>query len=712
MKKVFIILLVLMTAPHLFSQNKWEFVTKVNSSLSSVTVVDTNTIFLISSQVAYNYLQKTNNQWKSWDLLKKGEDFDVYSYNTESIDYLSTPDELNVYVSFNHPRGYIYHSSDGGLNFNVKSIFPDAVIYIINMLTNKIGVAGVGYGKTLAITKDNWETMNYYDLPGEYRFSYPGRSVSRQFINDTIIGAIVLDRVPSYLTNPNFEYYFLRLNINTLENEIHTIDRLEKGMLGIYFIKVINENTYYLVGKGYGISGGSGHDMIYKTTDGGRNWRCVLDMYGDDRKFGLKRGDLPPFGLQSIDFKDSLNGIATGQFGKIVYTYDGGETWIYENNIPDIISLQPAVFYVNYAGTTPYVYGFSGQIFKLTEDNLAPKQSDTITICGRVTHNGAGIPLVPVAIGLRLTMTDSLGYYKFTRLPAGKHIVKVLNKYLDLDVKKFLDSYRPYIFSPDSIELALTDDSCGVNFTATQNLKYYTLSGKILDTLDHQPVQGIKVKLNELESITDENGIFTFPDLESHIFYVFEPISEEYLFHPPKRSNRLLQDTFNVFTAYKPMYSISGTIYDSTSKQPLSGITVNMGAIAATSDEQGKYIFSPIMSGDSYSLVPTSAHYIFHPSQRTFTLQKDTTGLDFAGELQTGVKDIITMIMRQDGNNLIIDDAYIIDHTVIISDIRGSRVQQTSSQRIISLAHLARGSYIISLATEQQVIATMNVVVE
>lgn len=94
-------------------------------------------------------------------------------------------------------------------------------------------------------------------------------------------------------------------------------------------------------------------------------------MYSDRTKFSGH--DSPPFGLQSVAFKDNLTGIAVGQFGKIVYTYDGGESWTYESELPYKLGgvRTPPVMKIRYAGEKAIITEFSGSFHRLKEDNLA-----------------------------------------------------------------------------------------------------------------------------------------------------------------------------------------------------------------------------------------------------------------------------------------------------------------------------------------------------
>ncbi len=77
-----------------------------------------------------------------------------------------------------------------------------------------------------------------------------------------------------------------------------------------------NDSTWVYAAQGRRI--GSGYDAaqeIYKTTDGGHTYQQVF--YGEIA---------PAYGLDDIAFKDSLNGIASGDFLTLITT-DGGDKW-------------------------------------------------------------------------------------------------------------------------------------------------------------------------------------------------------------------------------------------------------------------------------------------------------------------------------------------------------------------------------------------------
>src|SRR3989339_173494 len=59
--------------------------------------------------------------------------------------------------------------------------------------------------------------------------------------------------------------------------------------------------------------------VIYRSNDGGDSWEECNYVYGEKEE--------DSFSLNSIDFCDSLNGIAVGREGIVLRTNDGGDTW-------------------------------------------------------------------------------------------------------------------------------------------------------------------------------------------------------------------------------------------------------------------------------------------------------------------------------------------------------------------------------------------------
>ena len=286
------------------------------------------------------------------------------------------------------------------------------------------------------------------------------------------------------------------------------------------------------------------NDAIYKSKDCGKSWRRVLDLYNQNKIDHLAPN---PFGLQKIAFKDSLNGVAVGQFGTIIYTYDGGESWIYEKDLPlNIKEHTPATMIVRYAGSVPIIATINGDFYRMIEDNLAPKAEDIYSISGRIWEGTKGQPGIPVALGYRITMTDENGYYSFTRLAKGSYIVKALNKYYDGVNPDFY--YKPFDYTPLQYNIDLTHDTTGFDFNAIDLRSFFSVSGNVKDT-NGDKISGIKIQIDDSLSTTDTEGNYFFNRIESRKHYV-TPITEGYKYTPANYFINITEntDTLN-FTA-------------------------------------------------------------------------------------------------------------------------------------------------------------------
>ena len=505
MKKVAYIILILLPIT-IFSQNKWELTHYIyDQHPKSIEVLDSNYINIFFSTGANDKLiYNSTNQGKTWKL--------IYATNIYIDDYgMSCPDSNSFFLNFS--KGTIFKSVNNGKD--VEKIYLDTNhIYQIKHLKMQNRDIGVACNLSLLVTKDGWKTYNYENYWQQndsisFTFSLP------QFKNDSIINCIVGNSRGIQGT------FFCEFNINTYEYEMY---RVGTG-IGTDDMFIIDNKYVYTCGRSDRMSGGSCHDAIFKSSDSGRSWRRVLDLYYDNRFDDNSRN---PFSLQSIAFKDSLTGIAVGQFGKIVYTYDGGESWIYESKLHDSI-YQPPTMKVRYAGSVPIIANFDGEIYRMVEDNLAPKPEDTITISGRVWEGKKGQQGIPISIGYRVTMTDSNGYYKFTRLPRGNHQVKAINKYFD--GPKHDMGYKPFDYTPVQYDLDLTSDTSGIDFNAIDLRTFYSVSGEIV-TSGGQGLKDIPLTIGDSSTISTEDGKFIFPKIEQKRTYELIPYSKEYKFTP------------------------------------------------------------------------------------------------------------------------------------------------------------------------------------
>ena len=107
-------------------------------------------------------------------------------------------------------------------------------------------------------------------------------------------------------------------------------------------------------------------------------------------------------------------------------------------------------------------------------------------------------------------MTDENGYYRFRKLPSGNYIVKAINKYVDHgpNIENF---YTPFLFSSE-YNIDLTSDTTEIDFEATDNRNFYSLSGSV--TSNGEGLEDIVMQFGSNTVTTNEEGFFLFESIE------------------------------------------------------------------------------------------------------------------------------------------------------------------------------------------------------
>ena len=520
MKKL--IMLFFLAHTYLFSFNEWEELFVMEGVPKGLEIIDSNNFFVVTTQGLPNRLYKSTDAGNSWEMI-----FDKFTGADGCKDF-SIPDLSNIFVSFN--KGILYKSNDGGKTFEKVILDTELPIFNIEMLNRDVGIAFT----TLAyyVTFDGWESNNKVDFVPYGIVSNP------TFMNDSVV----------YMTYKNDSTVYLsKLNIYT---DVANMNYIADENLAPRDLSIVNENLMFVCGQSNIISGGSGHDAIYKCTDGGKNWRRVLDLY-NDRKFNYTYRN--PFGLQCIAFKDSLTGIAVGQFGTIIYTYDGGESWIYENELPVSIKNNiPPTMIIRYAGNIPIIADFIGYVHSLQNDNLAPGPENKYNIQGKVWNGNKGQPGIPIVNGYQVTMTDSFGEYKFSHLRDGIYTVKAHNKYFDGRNPSYY--YRPYLYNPEQYEINLSSDTTGFDFNAEDIRDFFVISGDIRDK-EGNKLSDIEVQIGEHKVTTDSLGYYSFLKSENKEYFI-SPLDDKYTYTPTSYDTLISKHSFTLNFIATPTTSV------------------------------------------------------------------------------------------------------------------------------------------------------------
>jgi protocatechuate 3,4-dioxygenase beta subunit len=257
------------------------------------------------------------------------------------------------------------------------------------------------------------------------------------------------------------------------------------------------------------------------------------------------------------------------------------------------------------------------------------------SISGRITRtDSTAAPGVAVQLSesdIAPVITDSEGYYTFSEVPAGRNYTVV-------------PSLPDFVFTPANITVDdLSNDRTAVNFIAV--VTHVSISGSVSDENDN-PLSDVDVSLTGSQSetvLTDSQGNFQFMSLPVTGSYTITVSKPHYTFttsskvfeQPPV--NRIAD-----FTGRLNRLSISGRITraDGTA---LSGVTVQLAqspATPATTDANGNYSFGDLAAGQSYTIVPSSAGFVFGPVNANFEDLSTSQTANFVGRLKP---ELLTM---------------------------------------------------------------------
>jgi len=703
--KTIIFILSFLFCSALMGQNRWDNVDNILGIPQGIAFADSNTCFTLTTQGLTNRLFKSSNQGEDWEMIwGVNDNARIYSANT-----LAAVDSNIIYMGFN--RRVLLRSHDRGEEFFEIELSSEDRFDHLDMYNKNIGVISTNtmLNNFIQLTRDAWNT--YQVLPKDpliFGFAYP------RFLNDSILCII------GRSADKPRHWYCHKMNINTLESETHLIDIIDI----IQDFHIVNENLMFVCGKKRELSGGSGDDVIYRTTDAGRTWENVLEI----RPGGSKLPGIKTHGLQSITFKDSLTGIAVGQFGKIIYTYDSGNSWHYEANLHEsIVKSTPPTMIVRYAGTQPIIATFTRHIYKLREDNLAPKPNDNLSISGRVWNGENGQARIPIALNdYHITMTDKDGYYKFTNLASGAYTVKPLNKYFDGPNELYY--YKPFEYSPEKYSFELTNDTTGIDFNAVDLRVYFDIQGQITDS-NNVPLQGIQLMaqnylyyVDTLRTLTDDNGNFSFNALEGKRSWGITPLSEDFTFEPNNFGVRLFSDTANINFIALPVipdtnryYAVGGRV-SQEGKGNLALISIRIGnATTSTTTNPNKelygtYKFPKIIAGEHRVIPETSLieGWEYRPAYYDIDLQSDMDSLNFEIVKLVNVADNLnnsSISHYISGDKLYINTELNTHNlTIKIYDILGNKVLSTAYKQEIDISKYPSGIYFLNIFENETLI--------
>ncbi len=262
---------------------------------------------------------------------------------------LSHPSKNYVYIRFD--TGQIRRSKDNGKTYDTIIVAPipnpknvdiggfamyDSLVGACSLLKYMPVGSPYAFTEVILFTEDGWNTWQTIELDSIF---YVPISINNFWFFSREHWAFISTRSDdaskfyyTYDQGKSWNYFIIS----------DLLDTKDCYLSNVFFL---NEKLGWIAAMEQNNKGDQSIDVIFKTTDGGETW-----------ELNYRKENFPVFGLDDIAFKDEMNGIAVGAWGKILRTTDGGETWVqeYGENHETDMEGNP-VMHVNYFGTKPII---------------------------------------------------------------------------------------------------------------------------------------------------------------------------------------------------------------------------------------------------------------------------------------------------------------------------------------------------------------------
>ena len=310
MKKLYILIMLLLSYGNLFSEWKLVDVVKMSMNYWDIDCCDNMNCFAVgtSSGVQSTYI-KTIDGGYNWEVIYFDEAKKIYDSNgvwistepprfgqIQCIDYVTSK-----FAVAGHKTGHISITRDGGMTWDSTQLNTDKDILRIQFIDSLTGTA-LSY-RDIFITHDAGITWKKSNISFELK--------NLQMINENTVYA---GQYQHFLktTNAGEDWDVITIPFHSVN--FH-------GQTGMYFI---NEDIGWISARMQASDNSPTYtNVIMKTTNAGENWELQLDTLID-----------PPLGLYGIYFADEAEGLAWGEGGIIWRTENGGEDWIRDESFP------------------------------------------------------------------------------------------------------------------------------------------------------------------------------------------------------------------------------------------------------------------------------------------------------------------------------------------------------------------------------------------
>ncbi len=345
MKFTLTILFAILSFTTLKAEKKWVLRTEFPdfNYYAELKCTDSLNCFAFVSTYDHSVIYKSIDQGQSWF------EFSAFNRNkpiwdsVRSIYQSLVFDSLQMYMNFKN-EAVLEKSIDGGRTF--KRVYFEELygtpsverLYAIAMYDKNLGASITR--TNLIYTYDNWDTYTLVPRPDSI---YSGSPIF--FIDSNNIAVL------KFLAKSD---EFMRYNIPNDEWSQYNIGEVLLGAEEnkcMVDLAIVNDSLIYACGFQFTGVADRAKDLIWKTTNRGKSWKLILEK---EHEIGV--------GSRRIAFKDENHGIAVGNWGKVLETTDGGESW-FQHPYQD--EMRSGGTEIAWAGEMPLFGSTSSGIFRL-----------------------------------------------------------------------------------------------------------------------------------------------------------------------------------------------------------------------------------------------------------------------------------------------------------------------------------------------------------